>query len=634
MKTQRLEKTFGILLALLLAIVLVACSTPEPTVDEGAGETATNVPADPTITPAVDTIENQLVGTNWELESMNGVEAGDDMTLSFGSGTISGSDGCNTFNGEYTIENSVLVIGDNIASTLMACPDVDAEMSQQFMNALASAGEFTLDNDDLTIQTENGELVFSSAVEGSDPTAPQVDTIENQIVGTNWELESMNGIDADDDMTLNFGSGTISGSDGCNTFSGGYTIENGMLVISDNLAMTAMACADVDAEMSQQYLNALVTAGEFTLSGDDLTIQTESGALVFERDDDMTDNSGVDTMVNQLATTTWGLVSMDGTEIDDAMTLHFEADTISGSDGCNSFSSDYTIGNGTLTISDNIASTLMACPDVDAEMAQQYLNALVSATAYILDGDSLIIQTDGGELVFAQMENAELDETRWQLESLVDSDGNITRLAIDGNIFLTFDDDEVNGNGGCNSFNGTMTTDDTQMSFGDIAATLMACADDDVNQRETEFFTALGDVASYEIIGQTLTLYDADGSVVATFVEKLTNTVWQWVRFDDTADMNNITVADAASYTVQFMSDGSYTLQADCNSGNGSYSHNGGSLTFKAGTMTLAECGEGSLSNEFISRLGDVVTYVFDDGNLVMNLKADAGNMVFKALND
>lgn len=48
MKTQRLEKRFTVLLAMLLAIVLVACSTPEPAEDEGAGQIATSATADPT----------------------------------------------------------------------------------------------------------------------------------------------------------------------------------------------------------------------------------------------------------------------------------------------------------------------------------------------------------------------------------------------------------------------------------------------------------------------------------------------------------------------------------------------------------------------------------------------------------
>lgn len=343
---------------------------------------------------------------------------------------------------------------------------------------------------------------------------------------------------------------------------------------------------------------------------------------------------------NQLAGTNWTLVSVDGTEVGNGMTLGFLANTLSGSDGCNTFSSDYTVENGSLTISDNMVSTLMACPDMDVEMAQQYLNALISATAFTHDNDSLTIQTESGELAFAPMANAELDGTRWQLTSLADRDGNITRMPIDRDIFIVFHDGQANGNGGCNSFSGDVTTDATQMSFGNIASTLMACGDEEVGQRETEFFMTLGNIATYEIVAQMLTLYDAEGATVATFVASeemavsagLTDTVWQWVRFEDTAGINDIHVDSPTSYTIQFMADGTYGFQADCNSGNGSYTHGDSGLAMDPGPVTLAACGDESLGDKFVRLLGDVATYVFDgDGNLVMNLKMDAGNMVFTA---
>lgn len=644
MKTFDLQRT-SLLLAMLMALVLVACAAPEPSVGGDEVQAATSEPAEPTdvpATPVVDTIENQLVGTNWKLESMNGVDINDiDMTLNFSDDMISGSDGCNTFNGGYSIENGMLSIDENLALTAMACPDVDDEMSQQYLDALVSAGELTLSGDDLIIQTANGALIFGRDDDADSMTDPAVDTIENQIVDTNWKLESIDGVEATDDMTLSFGAGTISGSDGCNTFNGEYTIENGMLVIGDNMAVTAMACPDMDGAMAQQYLDALMSAGEFTLDGDDLTIQTDNGALVFEREEDMGGNAGIDTMVNPLVMTNWELISINGTEVDGGMTLRFGPEVISGSDGCNTFSADYTINSsGTLNISDNIASTMIACPDMDDEMAQQYLNALVGATSFMHDGDSLTIQTASGDLVFTQMANAELDGTRWQLDSLADS-SSITRMPIDSNIFVMFDGAQVNGNGGCNSFSGNVTTDAVTMKFGNIVATLMACADEGVNQRETEFFAALENVASYEIIGQMLTMYNGEGGTVATFVAtdaemmesaELQNIVWQWVRFEDTADQNNIDVDDPASYTIQFMDDGSYALQADCNSGNGNYTDEGGSLTIEAGAMTLAECGDESLGETFVQQLGDVTTFVFDgNGNLVLNLKLDVGNMVFTA---
>ena len=48
--------------------------------------------------------------------------------------------------------------------------------------------------------------------------------------------------------------------------------------------------------------------------------------------------------------------------------------------------------------------------------------------------------------------------------------------------------------------------------------------------------------------------------------------VWRWLAFQDSAsgeEGNDITVADPAKYTLELLADGTYTIQADCNSGSG-----------------------------------------------------------------
>jgi heat shock protein HslJ len=105
--------------------------------------------------------------------------------------------------------------------------------------------------------------------------------------------------------------------------------------------------------------------------------------------------------------------------------------------------------------------------------------------------------------------------------------------------------------------------------------------------------------------------------------------VWTWERFDDTADQNNIVVDNPDKYTLELRPDGTYQVKADCNLSSGGYILEGNSLTLQPGPTTLAECEPGSLYDEYLARLGEVVTFVLDEGKLVLNLKADAGNMVF-----
>ncbi|HIP71328.1 MAG TPA: META domain-containing protein [Anaerolineae bacterium] len=109
----------------------------------------------------------------------------------------------------------------------------------------------------------------------------------------------------------------------------------------------------------------------------------------------------------------------------------------------------------------------------------------------------------------------------------------------------------------------------------------------------------------------------------------ITNIVWQWTEFQDTAGKNDITVDNPENYTVTFLADNQVSIKADCNMVNGSYTLDGSSLTIQLGPSTMAFCGEESLDQQFLGKLGFVAAYVMDGDNLVMNLQADAGNMIF-----
>lgn len=112
--------------------------------------------------------------------------------------------------------------------------------------------------------------------------------------------------------------------------------------------------------------------------------------------------------------------------------------------------------------------------------------------------------------------------------------------------------------------------------------------------------------------------------------QPLVGTTWQWVEFQDTADENNVNVSAPENYTLTLNEDGTANIQADCNQVNWTYELDGSSLTFNTlGASTLAFCGEDSLDTTFLERLGSTATYVISDGQLFLNLQADAGNMVF-----
>ena len=122
---------------------------------------------------------------------------------------------------------------------------------------------------------------------------------------------------------------------------------------------------------------------------------------------------------------------------------------------------------------------------------------------------------------------------------------------------------------------------------------------------------------------------EAIGEKPAEEVWKLQENVWYWHSFVDMAGKGNIQVDDPTRYTLKFLTDGLLFLTADCNNGSGRYQVEGSSVTLQVGPITAAACEPESLDQKFLFFLGQVVSFVVDEGTLYLNLMMDAGDMVF-----
>ncbi len=110
----------------------------------------------------------------------------------------------------------------------------------------------------------------------------------------------------------------------------------------------------------------------------------------------------------------------------------------------------------------------------------------------------------------------------------------------------------------------------------------------------------------------------------------ITQGLWLWQR-TEYGDDTSVMAPDPSKYTVSFLADGRLALQVDCNRGTGTYTVDGPQLTVEPGATTLIACGPGSQDRVFLQDLRNVGTYAFNGANLVLDLKADAGTMVFSA---
>jgi len=105
----------------------------------------------------------------------------------------------------------------------------------------------------------------------------------------------------------------------------------------------------------------------------------------------------------------------------------------------------------------------------------------------------------------------DLDATRWNLVEL-----NGYAPLPDTSLTIGFEDGGVGGSSGCNSYGGTYQSEERSIVISGLVSTLMACVEP-VNSQEMEFLRALSEAASYEMVGGSLTLKNAQGATSLVF---------------------------------------------------------------------------------------------------------------------
>jgi heat shock protein HslJ len=102
-----------------------------------------------------------------------------------------------------------------------------------------------------------------------------------------------------------------------------------------------------------------------------------------------------------------------------------------------------------------------------------------------------------------------LNGTDWELYSI----GQYSPVP-GSRVTVNFEDGQVSGNGGCNSYSGEYQVHGNKIEFGMLASTLMACVDPAMMEQETIFMGALGDARSFEIVDGQLQISGTDGEVL------------------------------------------------------------------------------------------------------------------------
>jgi heat shock protein HslJ len=469
--------------------------------------------------------ETPLVDMVWVLESMGdpdnptGVESGMVITAIFSQeGNLSGTSGCNNYVASYTLQDNQITIHQPV-STLRACTQ-GMEQEAAYLEALMGAESYQIKGASLEITYGGGAgvLVYTSR------SLP----LENTL----WTLVTMNGVPNTVglvDTTALFdpgdepGQGFVGGAAMCNTYRGGYSIEEDTVTVTE-LASTKMLCSETIMQAEETYLELLGTAQTYQVFGQTLIITSEKGLLTY--------------VANRapLEGTNWRLTALG--PVDNPQAPVAEADftaqfvrqqgvpsgLIVGGTGCNDYNAVYAASLTEIKINNPARSNNPGCAAGLPEQEQQYYLALNAASSYRILGDYLQIFYGDGEVLSYSAFVPEapppsggpltsFNGTRWWLVSM----GNIvlwpgTTITADFAINADGETGTISGTGGCNNYTAPILS---YFQVGPAATTMKVCPEPvGVMQQESSYLAMLGTAYSISQVNNQLVIGTLGGLLV------------------------------------------------------------------------------------------------------------------------
>lgn len=248
-------------------------------------------------------------------------------------------------------------------------------------------------------------LLSACSTDESAP-APTAKSTANPLSGTAWALVSYaqgaNGpatkVPSSVTATATFDEKQVSGKNGCNTYSGAYSVNGDQIRFTD-VATTLIGCTGAAARVEAVFTTVLASAQTFTVDDTSLTIVGEG------------DNGSIASLTFKPATaasltgTKWtatginnGKQAVSSLVADTNVTAEFGDDgTIAGNAGCNNYNGPYTVDGKDLSFGE-LATTKKLCEDAVNSQETAYLNALKATTTFTIRGGTLELRDDEGAL--------------------------------------------------------------------------------------------------------------------------------------------------------------------------------------------------------------------------------------------
>lgn len=225
--------------------------------------------------------------------------------------------------------------------------------------------------------------------------------------GTEYRSTAVEGHELVDGTTisLSFDDGSLSVNAGCNTIFGGYSIDEGILVV-DALAQTEMGCEPALMDQDQWLADLLSAGPAITVDGDTLTLTADDGTVLTMVDREVADP---DRPVEGTRWVVTGIVSNDAVSsvpIDPSTgdpvvaSITIDDGRMALEAGCNTGGGTVEVAESTLTF-DGIALTRKMCPPEQMGVEDAVTATLQGEVAYEISADRLSLRRtldDGTEV--------------------------------------------------------------------------------------------------------------------------------------------------------------------------------------------------------------------------------------------
>jgi heat shock protein HslJ len=225
----------------------------------------------------------------------------------------------------------------------------------------------------------------------------------------------------------------------------------------------------------------------------------------------------------------------------------------------------------------------------------------------------------------------------WLLVSYLDAEGEMVNAMSESQFTLTFSDELLTGNTGCNAYYGNYALADHSLQIDQVVSTEASCEAEAVMQ-QAAFLSRLDSAASYAFDGDQLQLHDADGALILSFVPlqpgPLVDT--NWVLFTNIHDKSGTGILlSGTEITAHFDDEGYLSGSAGCNTYSALYAVDDALMTLGPVVVTQKTCTQpaGVMDQEsaYLSALKNVIFYRIDDTILTLMAQDQELLLIFMA---